>query len=101
MRRGDKGLQFVEGLCEVDFGGDDGVEPIFDDVPDALEDPGRFVDEDDAEGFGVVGFEAFDHEFDGAVVLSGVSELRKGLGRWDRLTIFAMEKSVMSNTIAW
>jgi len=37
-----------------------------------LEDPGGFVHEDYAEGFGVVCFEAFDHEFDGAVVLFSV-----------------------------
>lgn len=34
-----------------------------------VEDPGRFMDEDDAEGFGVVCFEAFDHEFDRTVIL--------------------------------
>ena len=101
MGRGDEGLQFIEGLGKVDFGGDDRVEPVFYDVPDTLEDPGGFVDEDDAEGFGVVGFEAFDHEFDGAVVLRRVSGLGEGLGEGKDRTIFAMEKSVMSNTIAW
>lgn len=79
MGRGNEGLEFVQGFGEVDFGGDDGVEPVFDDVPYALEDPGGFVDEDNAEGFGVVRFEAFDHEFDGAVVLDRVSGYGKGL----------------------
>lgn len=34
-----------------------------------LEYPGGFVDQDYAQAFGVVGFEAFDHEFYGAVIL--------------------------------
>lgn len=34
-----------------------------------LEDPGRFMDDDHAEGFGVVCFEAFDHEFDRTIIL--------------------------------
>ena len=34
-----------------------------------VEYPRGFMDENDAERFGVIGFEAFDHEFDGAVVL--------------------------------
>jgi hypothetical protein len=36
-----------------------------------LEDPRGFVDDDAAERFWVVGFEAFDHEFDGRVVHVG------------------------------
>lgn len=34
-----------------------------------VEDPGRSMYEDDAEGFRVVCFEAFDHEFDRTVIL--------------------------------
>lgn len=62
-------LEFVGVFGEVDFAGDDGVKPAFDDGPDALEDPRGFVDEDVAEAFGVVCFEHFDHEFDGRIVL--------------------------------
>lgn len=36
-----------------------------------MEDPGGFVDKHHAEAFGIVGFEAFDHEFDRTVVLFG------------------------------
>lgn len=63
--------EFLHGCIvggELDFGCYNGIEPTFDDFPDSLEDPGRFVDEDDTEGFGVIGFETFDHEFDGSVV---------------------------------
>ena len=66
----DELFEFARVFCEVHFAGDDGVEPAFDDGPDALEDPGGFVDKDMAEGFGVVRFEDFDHEFYGAVVLA-------------------------------
>ena len=34
-----------------------------------LEDPGRSMDEDHAEGFGIVCFEAFDHKFNRTVIL--------------------------------
>ena len=55
----------------MDFCRDDGVEPTLDDVPNGVEGPGGAVDEDGAEGFRVVGFEDFDHKFDGGVVLIG------------------------------
>lgn len=65
----DVGGQVGESFGEVNFLSDDGVQPVFDDGPDAGEDPRCFVDETDSEGFGVVRFETFNHEFDGAVIL--------------------------------
>lgn len=83
----------------MDFRGDDGVEPAADDGPDGLEDPGGFVDETDSEGFGVMGFEAFDEVFHGCVVLQvlvWLCERKEDKGG----TIFAMENPLMSNTTA-
>ena len=70
----------------MDFACYDGVEPAFDDFPNSwfllvvvfakggggwftLEYPGSFVNKDYTEGFGVVCFEAFYHEFHGCVIL--------------------------------
>lgn len=44
-----------------------------------VEDPGRFMDEDNAERFGVVCFEAFDHEFDRTVILFDLLEKQSSL----------------------
>ena len=112
----DVGCQLVDGFGEVDFACDDGVEPAFDDGPDTcaagvslvgwrrgrgletLKYPGGFVDEDDAEAFGVVCFEAIDHELYGAVVLAFV---KNAVGLGGGRTMFAIENPVMSNTIAY
>lgn len=71
---GDEDLEILDGFRKVDLGSDDGIQPALDDGPDALEDPGGFVDEDRAEGFGVVGLEDFDHESERGVVHVGEGE---------------------------
>lgn len=62
-----------------------------------MEHPGGFVDKDGAEGLGVVGLEALDHEFDRGVVLArgqwGFYCAQGGLH-----TMFARENPVMSKT---
>ena len=67
-----------------------------------LKDPRRFVDQYHPQALGVVCFEAFDHELDWRVILARrVSDVIASLSRMarDMLTMFAIEKSVMSNTI--
>jgi hypothetical protein len=69
VRVGNKGREFVHVFGEVDFGCHDGVQPASDDGPDALKDPGGFVDKHRAQRFGVVCLKAFDHELHGGVIL--------------------------------
>ena len=64
------------------------------------EDPGRLVDQDDAQTFRVVGFEALDHEFDLGVVLQSVRIEATRQGHSRKLTIFDNPKSVISKTSA-
>ena len=63
-----------------------------------MEDPGGFVDEHRAETLWIVSFEALDHEFDRRVILFRSAVIRSEDFKLV-LTIFAMEKLVMSNTI--
>ena len=51
-------------LGECDFGAHDGVQQRSEDLPDSGKDPGCVVDVEDAERFGVEGFEALDDEQD-------------------------------------
>jgi len=57
------------------------------------------VHEDDTQAFWVVGLKTLDHEFYGAVVLSFNQQKPRFLRR-SYHTMFAREKSVMSNTMA-
>jgi hypothetical protein len=56
------------------------------------------VDEDYAEGFGVICFEALYHEFYWGIVLFRSAFIRNMEGK---LTILANEKPVMSKTTHW
>ena len=65
---GDEFVQLVDILGEHDFGRDNRVQPVLDDVPDGVEDPWRLVDEQVAQRLRIVRLEARDQELDGSVV---------------------------------
>lgn len=72
--RGDEFVQLVDVLGEHDFGRDDRVQPVLDDVPDGVEDPWGLVDEQVSQRLWIVSLEARDQELDWSVVHVGHGE---------------------------
>lgn len=69
--------KLLVGAGETDLGSDHGVQPALDDLPDAPENEGGLVDDEDSQGLGVVGLEALHQELDEAV-LEVMSKRKKG-----------------------
>lgn len=60
--------QVVGSLGEVHLGRNHRVQPALDDLPHGIEDPGRLVDPDGAQGLRVVGLKRLGQELDGSQV---------------------------------
>jgi hypothetical protein len=91
--RRDELLEVFATICEMNLGGNDGVEPAVDNLPDAFcswsaivfpptstrvhafEDPRGVVDEDNTERLGVICLEAHNHELDRNIVHICKSEI--------------------------
>lgn len=72
--------EFLVVTGELNLGGDNGVQPALDDLPDAPEDEGSLVDDEDSERFGVVSLKALHQELDEAIVGGEGWVIKEGYG---------------------